>query len=388
MTENVDVEQLRSELRVFVREDDHEGVRRVYRDLLHAGWTKHEIMNEFIRLSGTKPSASEPDAADPKASARSVEEQTAVPLAGQSPLASATILATSDPADTAISDSCNGSAGTAVIAEFGIEVSRPEKVVSARPPRAIRSTVFMIPLVGLAIIGFAEPQAIRHLLTGVFPPPSDEQTNKGLAPREVAAVIIHPQQSRPTAALPSGSLPEETTSLEPRVQPAEADPIKPAGSVSQLAALPKHPPADPTPVAPPTEPTRPALASANLVERGDALFGAGDVSSARLYYQRAAEAGDAQAALRLGETHDPAFLAQIRFIGPLGNPEMAVYWYKRAQELGAPEAAILLEAIGKPGASDAPPGAVLRPADPGRAETRTVGPIRQSRASSPHRKQR
>jgi hypothetical protein len=117
-------------------------------------------MNELIRLSETKPGASEPDAADPNASAQSTEEQTELPATGHSLLASATILATSDPADTAMSDSCSGSAGTAVIADLGPEVSRSEKVVSARLPRAIRSTVFMIPLVGLAIIGFAEPQAI------------------------------------------------------------------------------------------------------------------------------------------------------------------------------------------------------------------------------------
>jgi TPR repeat protein len=82
--------------------------------------------------------------------------------------------------------------------------------------------------------------------------------------------------------------------------------------------------------------------TAPLVERGDRLFGVGDIASARLFYERAADAGDGQAALRLGETYDPAFLerAQLRV---QGDRALAVFWYQRARELGASEAEILLK---------------------------------------------
>jgi hypothetical protein len=40
--------------------------------------------------------------------------------------------------------------------------------------------------------------------------------------------------------------------------------------------------------------------AALLLERADRLFAARDIASARLFYERAAEAGDSQAALRLG----------------------------------------------------------------------------------------
>ena len=81
-----------------------------------------------------------------------------------------------------------------------------------------------------------------------------------------------------------------------------------------------------------------------LLNRGDALFGAGDLASARLFYQRAAEAGNGQAALRLGNTYDPAFLerAQLRVHG---DRALALVWYQRARELGAGDAEILLKGV-------------------------------------------
>jgi TPR repeat protein len=87
-----------------------------------------------------------------------------------------------------------------------------------------------------------------------------------------------------------------------------------------------------------------ALNSA-LLARGDALFVSGDIASARLFYERAANAGDGHAALRLGETYDPAFLARTGLIGSRENASVAAYWYQRASELGVPDGEILLKAI-------------------------------------------
>jgi hypothetical protein len=88
-------------------------------------------------------------------------------------------------------------------------------------------------------------------------------------------------------------------------------------------------------------------ALADLVARGDARLAAGDLTSARLFYEGAAKSGDAQAALRLGQTYDPSFLAFTRFSGPRGIPATAAYWYLRADELGAAEAQGLLQALAK-----------------------------------------
>lgn len=80
----------------------------------------------------------------------------------------------------------------------------------------------------------------------------------------------------------------------------------------------------------------------SLVARGDALFSTRDIASARLFYERAADEGDAQAALRLGETYDANFLAQAHMSGVLGDAAAAAKWYRRARDLGSGEADLLL----------------------------------------------
>jgi hypothetical protein len=92
----------------------------------------------------------------------------------------------------------------------------------------------------------------------------------------------------------------------------------------------------------PTQPNLSAVELSALLTRGDAVFGTGDLASARLFYERGANAGDGRAALRLGETFDPAFLARARLGRMPGDPDKAVYWYRRARDLGNREAEILL----------------------------------------------
>ncbi len=75
-----------------------------------------------------------------------------------------------------------------------------------------------------------------------------------------------------------------------------------------------------------------------LLHHGDALLRTGDVSSARLFYERAADAGDGRAALRLGATFDPEFLGRLGLGKLQANPAEARSWYSRALELGAVDA--------------------------------------------------
>jgi TPR repeat protein len=62
-----------------------------------------------------------------------------------------------------------------------------------------------------------------------------------------------------------------------------------------------------------------------------------------LFYERAADAGDALAALRLGESFDPDFLGHVHIRGVQCDRDMAIIWYRRARELGSIEAEILLK---------------------------------------------
>jgi TPR repeat protein len=81
-----------------------------------------------------------------------------------------------------------------------------------------------------------------------------------------------------------------------------------------------------------------------LVERGDALFSARDISSARLYYERAAEAGDGRAALQLGTSFDPVILERAG-VHVAGDLAQALSWYRRARELGMTEAELRIKSL-------------------------------------------
>ena len=86
---------------------------------------------------------------------------------------------------------------------------------------------------------------------------------------------------------------------------------------------------------------------AEFLARGDALLTRADVNSGRLFYEHAAAAGSAQAALRLGASYDPTFLSFAGLKGVRGDPHRAAYWYKRARDLGAvAEAEALLKSLG------------------------------------------
>lgn len=85
-----------------------------------------------------------------------------------------------------------------------------------------------------------------------------------------------------------------------------------------------------------------------LVRRGDAFFAAGDLASARLFYEYAATTGNGAAALRLGGTFDPGFLARAHIGRVQGDAAVALYWYRRARDLGDGDAEILLRKMEKP----------------------------------------
>jgi TPR repeat protein len=82
-----------------------------------------------------------------------------------------------------------------------------------------------------------------------------------------------------------------------------------------------------------------------LLNRGDALLALGDVSSARLLYQRAAAGGDGRAATGMGKTYDPLFLSAIGARGIQADSGTAATWYRKAIGLGDESAAERLKRL-------------------------------------------
>jgi hypothetical protein len=79
-----------------------------------------------------------------------------------------------------------------------------------------------------------------------------------------------------------------------------------------------------------------------LVALGKRYLEQGNIEIARQFFQRAANAGLADGAMRLAATYDPAELARLGAQGVVANRAEALRWYERARELGAPDASGLL----------------------------------------------
>ena len=77
---------------------------------------------------------------------------------------------------------------------------------------------------------------------------------------------------------------------------------------------------------------------AMLLNRAKGLLAAGDIASARLLLERAADAQETRAMLLLAQTYDPEVLGtqDIRNIVP--DPAMARVWYQKAAQLGSADA--------------------------------------------------
>jgi hypothetical protein len=169
---------------------------------------------------------------------------------------------------------------------------------------------------------------------------------------------LAPPPGAPPAALAAGAV---TSSAPPPLSPppatapaAEAGPapVPPAAASSRVAALPPSmPKSDPSPAvaAPASPPSAEAKARAEgFLSRGRALLNDGNIVLARLFFQRAADAGLAEGALAMGETFDAAELRRRGAIGVQPSPDEARRWYERARELGAGEAALgRLERLGR-----------------------------------------
>jgi hypothetical protein len=101
-------------------------------------------------------------------------------------------------------------------------------------------------------------------------------------------------------------------------------------------------------VPPPPTPQGTTLSEAairDMVKNGDRLLSRGDVAAARALYEKAAAMGSPQAALALGSTYDPRRLWSLGVFGMVGNKERAQHWYRRAAELGHPDAGDRLAAL-------------------------------------------
>jgi hypothetical protein len=90
------------------------------------------------------------------------------------------------------------------------------------------------------------------------------------------------------------------------------------------------------PVSPPHRIDPSEVAAA--LNRAANLIAGRDIAAARLVLRRVADDGDAQAAVMLAETYDPAILEKLGVYGLVPDIAMARRWYETAIKLGSTEA--------------------------------------------------
>ena len=231
---------------------------------------------------------------------------------------------------------------------------------------------------GISVVLQRNPATDPVAAVGVISEFSEIALGKALsiakaAVRDVASRIEGDPRIEPVpllAAPPAGPAGEPSLAAPPGGAPAgepslAASPAGPAGE-PLLAASPAGPAGEPLLAAPPaavvvattapnaetpTRSTTPvefrltAEEAAVLLARGDRLLSIGDITSARLFYERAADGGAGLAALRLGETYDPVFLDRVHLRGVRADLGAASSWYRRARDLGTADAEVLLRGL-------------------------------------------
>ena len=196
-----------------------------------------------------------------------------------------------------------------------------------------RSLGLPLGLAATAIVAAAG--IVLFLLTA----PDGDRIASPRAPAPVEAAVITPGK-KPGDAPPLGAPTGEASPPAPPTEAAPSAVAAPAAHMPQASAT----VTTPVPGALPGS-VLPAPEIAALLAHGDALFRKGDIAAARLFYERAADAGDGVAAIRLGESFDPVFLDHAQLRGVRGDMVKALAWYRRARDLGAAEAEVLLRGL-------------------------------------------
>jgi len=236
---------------------------------------------------------------------------------------------------------------------------------SIQPPATeVTSTVaafpaaIVPPAISKATAAAGVPRQQSPATEAVLEPPAQEATTTAVATRsspphgaEPAALItpapldVRIAPAAPSMARVSTAMPTLATPSTPAISAAASDHLPAASTVANAS---RSEPTNGGDAVPPEHRSVGKLsreeASASRL-RGDGLFGIGDVISARLFYERAAEAGDGKAALQLGETYDPAFLERAGIAGIRSDRAIARHWYQQASKLGVSEAQMLLNSM-------------------------------------------
>jgi len=223
------------------------------------------------------------------------------------------------------SDATGISAGAATF-----DPSMRQAAPAAAPTQAAESANDAEPTRAHAVAPAAAAKSATLTTQGPRPDP-EPRASASIASLEAEHRIGGDRAGTPAASPAETALAEEPDAAHPPASGSAA--VAPEPRIAEIA---------------PENPQFKTMTADALVVRGDTFFATGDLASARLFYEHAAAAGNATAALRLGGTFDPSFLARARIDQIQADAAIALYWYRRARDLGNGDAQILLKKMEKP----------------------------------------
>ncbi len=220
-------------------------------------------------------------------------------------------------------------------------VGEAHAYAEARSPAGLSKTLFEIAKVlpNASDDGLAAVNELSRYLDATNVTPGQDATPPA-APTPAAPTPAAPLPP-PIESQPAGS--SEPSARESGAEAQQSLPIPAPAPASPAPGLPA--PAPPAPVSPaPASPVSalPAVAVApqaspalvDLLRRqGSAALGNGDISGARRFFQRGAEAGCAPCAEGMAQTFDAEQLNRIGAIGIKPDPAQAEAWRARARQL-------------------------------------------------------
>ena len=159
---------------------------------------------------------------------------------------------------------------------------------------------------------------VQAATTVAVAPTREEITTAYQSAMQGRAAATPPGASAPVAAAPPAAAP--VAALPPALVP---EPVIPGDAIHHL---------DPNEIA-------------SSLRRADDLIASGDLAAARLVLRRAANAGDARAAMTLAGTYDPVILEKLGVHGFVPDVAMARVWYEKAKKFGSAEAPQRLELL-------------------------------------------
>jgi hypothetical protein len=243
--------------------------------------------------------------------------------------------------------------------------------VSSRSDKLRLATYIVFPSIVVGAVTYylasggwvPQPQPAAGPQTAAYEPMTSPQVSPAVVGQEHAPVSVRDGHSDVQASAPNemSPVPSETSPAEQPAElpadkfaqlPADKSAELPAEKPLERQAMAVPQPAETAPLPPPAPAPSAPVRKLDpeeikiLLQRGDHFIASGDLVTARMVFQRAAEAGDATAAIALGATYDPGVLARLGVVGMgAANVEKARHWYQKAESLGSSEASRRLQLL-------------------------------------------